>query len=448
MDMVELTIEQANRLLITKCISPEELISEYYKWISKIEPEILAWALLREEELVLKDIETIRKNKRVTPLSFLPYGVKDIFFTKGIATEAGSQTLKGFVPDKNATVIDKLVSSGALLIGKTTTAEFASGGGAPATRNPWNLLHTPGGSSTGSAAAVASGMSLFSLGTQTSGSVMRPASYNGLTALKPTFGIISKAGIFPASWSIDTVGIFTKNVKDITFVFNEIKGYDNHDPYSIKQVIQKLNLSKETSDKRFRIGMIKDAYFTGAEEVMARFEEAIKIIEKQGHTILPCMLPKDFELANRAHAIVVDSETAAFHQEHLDQNYPMFSEELKQDIQTGMSYTALDYIKAQQLRETYKGAIRELFKEVDLLITPTTPETAPEGLKKTGSPKFNVPFSNAGLPTLTLPIGLSEKGLPIGMQIIADDFCEQKLMDLGIKFQQETDFHLNKPMYI
>lgn len=178
--------------------------------------------------------------------------MKDIFLTKNLLTKAGSKTLRGFIPDENATVIEKLTKSGALLLGKTSTAEFASGGGAPNTRNPWNLSHTPGGSSTGSAAALASDMILFSLGTQTSGSVIRPASYNGLSALKPTFGIISKYGIFPASQSIDCVGIFTKNVRDLTYVFNEIKGYDSKDPYTSKKKIVDLVIN-DTNEKNLKL---------------------------------------------------------------------------------------------------------------------------------------------------------------------------------------------------
>lgn len=194
--------------------------------------------------------------------------------------------------------------------------------------------------------------------------------------------------------------------------------------------------------------MIKDSYFEGTDDVMTQLENAIRILERQGHTILPCYMPKNFEVANQAHGIVVDTETAAFHHARLEENYEMFSKELRKDIETGLSYTAVEYVNAQNLRTSYKEGMRELFNEFDILITATTPETAPKGLEKTGSPKFNVPFSNAGLPTLTIPIGISSQRLPVGMQIIADDFCEQHLIDIGIKFQKETDFHLISPLFI
>ncbi|MGX7264029.1 amidase [Enterococcus crotali] len=441
MNIHKLTIEQAKNLLSKKSISPEELVHEFYKHITIVEPQILAWETLKSEMSVIKQINISKESNNLSPLSFIPYGVKDIFLTKNIRTEAGSKTLKGFIPDQNATVIEKLNKSSALLLGKTTTTEFASGGGAPQTRNPWNLSHTPGGSSTGSAAALASGMVLFSLGTQTSGSVMRPASYNGLSALKPTFGTISKYGILPASPSIDCVGIFTKNVRDLTYVFNQIKGYDAKDCFSLNRIVSELNVNSSSS-KKFKIGLIKDNYFEGSAEVMSNLENAIRVLEKQGHIILSCKMPKNFGEANRAHGLVVDSETAAYHQDRLEVNKELFSKELNDDIRVGMSYTAVEYVNAQLLRNDYKSSMRELFKEFDLLITPTTPETAPEGLEKTGSPKFNVPFSNAGLPTLTVPIGFSDKNLPIGMQIIADNFCEQHLIDIGEEFQRETDFHL------
>lgn len=443
-----MTIEKAFQLIQSKALSPAELIDEYLKRIDKAEPVIKAWAAISDKkELRARAASLMRVNGHArSPLFSIPYGVKDIIHVKGLPLEAGSKILKGNVSKKNATIISKLNNADALLLGKTTTAEFASGGGAPDTKNPWRLTHTPGGSSSGSAAALASDMVLFSIGTQTSGSVMRPAAYNGLTALKPTFGQISKSGIIPASWSIDGVGIFTKNVRDIPFVYNELAGYDIKDKYTHLYKNEKLTLTLDNTKNAFRIGVLEDDYFEATNEVMAAFSTGIKQLEQLGHTIHSCIMPPVFEKANTAHGIIVDSETAALHDSYFDDKKNLFSPELRNDIKTGRSYSAVTYHQAQDTRWKYKNQCKQLFKDIDVLLTPTTPETAPKGLKKTGSPKFNKPFSNAGLPTLTLPAGFSaQNGLPIGMQLIANYNCEQQLIDIGEQFQRMTDFHLKSP---
>lgn len=347
--------------------------------------------------------------------------------------------LKGNISTKNATIIEKLNKTGAIFIGKTATAEFASGGGASPTRNPWNTAHTPGGSSSGSAAAVASNMLLFSLGTQTSGSVSRPAAYNGITALKPTFGQISKSGIIPASWSVDSVGIFTKTVRDLIYVYNEIAGYDFCDRYTYSYKNKQLTLEKGNLLHKFKIGLIKDLYFTASSDVMELFEQVLQFLNHDSrHQLSNCVMPSLFAEANQAHEIIVDSETASFHSTHFNRHKELFSPELRQDIEQGGTYSADAYLNAQETRWRYKNAYKSIFEKVDLLITPTTPETAPLGIKKTGSPKFNQPFSNAGLPTLTLPIGLSKKtNLPVGIQVIANVDCEQNLIDFGEQLQKE-----------
>lgn len=207
----DLTIEKAIKLLDDKAITHRDLIEQYLNRIYEVEPSVRAFSYIKEKKDVIKSLSNnVKNNNNKSPLLGIPYRLKDIIHVKDLPLEAGSKTMEGYISDKNATIFNRLNTAGAVLIGKTTTAEFASGGGAPKTRNPWNLEHTPGGSSSGFAAAISSNMLLFSIGTQTSGSVLRPASYNGITALKPTFGQISKAGIIPASWSIDCVGIFTK----------------------------------------------------------------------------------------------------------------------------------------------------------------------------------------------------------------------------------------------
>ncbi|OZS78228.1 hypothetical protein CF394_07130 [Tetzosporium hominis] len=445
MDIETLTIVQANRLLKTKSISATELINSFLERNRLIEPEIKAWAYLQSAELLIKIAQKIDDNQKsiVSPLAAIPYGAKDIIYTNKIPTEAGSKTMKGFIPQTDATIISKLKEFNAILIGKTTTAEFASGGGAPVTRNPWNKAHTPGGSSTGSAAAISSGMSLFSIGTQTAGSIIRPAAYNGVTALKPSYGSISKAGIIPASWSVDTVGIFTKNVEDLTLVYNELNGKDKKDYTTWLHTKQYLSVNEK---KTYTIGVIRDNFFETTNEIMSAFSQAMKVLEKLGHSCVECHMPANMEQANDAHGLIVDAETASYHRKTFEIQKNLMSEELKKDIESGLIYSADEYLNAQNVRWDYQQQLFSLLNEFDILITPATPETAPKGRTKTGSPKFNKPFSNAGVPVLTIPIGYSTvTELPIGIQFVANIASEQKLINIGLAFQEATDYHQKRP---
>ena len=440
----ELTIAKVVAKLQKKELSVRELTEFFIQRQAKLEPKIKAWAYVQPVATLLARAAEIDQKGLVkgATLTGIPYGGKDIIYTKGIPTEAGSKTLNGFIPTRDATVIEQLTTAGALLFGKTTTAEFASGGGAPATCNPWNNEHTPGGSSSGSAAAVSSGMALFAIGTQTSGSVIRPAAYTGVTALKPTYGQLSKSGIIPASWSIDTVGIFTRTVEDVTLVYNQLVGQDGRDDTTISARKQKLSLGESS----YHLAVVTDDYFQGSPEVMQAFEAAIRLLARCGFTIGTAQMPKLFAAANEAHGIVVDSETAAYHRDYPQQK-ELYSPELKADIEAGLAYTATDYLQAQALRWDYQQQLFELLQTVDVLVTPATPTTAPQGLKTTGSPRFNKPFSNGGVPVLTMPIGFSQKtGLPIGIQLIANRFSEQKLIDIGRAFQQVSDVHRQLPI--
>lgn len=413
--------------------SIEIFIRDHYQYLLKTESTIKAFAYLRPIEEIISDIP---KGGHRLSLQGIPYAVKDNIHIQGLPTEAGSKILKGYTSDRTATIIKRLHQAGVLLFGKTTMAEFASGGGAPATKNPWNTQHTPGGSSSGSAASVAAGMISFAIGTQTSGSVIRPASYCGVSALKPTFGQISRSGIIPASWSIDCVGIFTKNVKDLKYVYNVISGYDESDEATTPYQYKELRLIDGDSTRKFKIGVITDEYFVGSEEVMKSFYHTVDLLRTLGHEVVKVSMPESFSQSNKAHEIVVDSETAQYHKAYYQEKKSLFSSPLRNDIENGLSFSATDYLEAQNTRWMYIHEMKALFETIDLLITPATTEVAPEGLEITGSPKFNKPFSNAGLPVLTLPIGLSkDTGLPIGLQVIANHDNEQALIDLGESLQ-------------
>ncbi|RFU60486.1 amidase [Peribacillus glennii] len=442
-----LTITDSHRLLREKQISPTELVSLYIEQIEKVEPEVRAWVRVEKEQAMerAKKLEdTMHQLDELPPLFAIPYAAKDIIYTKGMPTEGGSKVNKGFVPDRDAKVIQTLCDSGAILLGKTTTTEFANWGGPPETRNPWNLNHTPGGSSSGSAAAVAARMALMSLGTQTAGSLSRPAAYNGLTVLKATYGRVSKTGVIPASWSLDHVGAFTRTVEDTVLVYNEISGPDPEDPCTWTLPKQVLH----TQEKRdYTIGVVINEYFQATDsEIRRSVEDAIKQFEGMGFKITYLDMPKSLEAANAAQHIVMKSETAHYHTDEFIKDASRFGVYLQEFIREGLQIKANDYLKAQRIRTLFRQEMSEMFNEVDLLLTPATPTPAPEGILATGSPAFNLPFTNAGVPTLTIPVGYTKtKNLPMGIQLIAAPMEEQKLIDAGYLFQKETDWHLKTP---
>ncbi|RNF39020.1 amidase [Planococcus salinus] len=444
-----LTISETGKMLRQKKISPTELTALFLKQIETAEPLVKAWTVV-QADAVLKRAkmleETNYKESAYPPLFAIPYGAKDIIHTKKLATEAGSKTLKGFVPEHDATVVRLLEQAGAILLGKTTTTEFASLESPPETRNPWHLAHTPGGSSTGSAAAVAGGMALFALGTQTSGSLSRPAAYNGLTVLKASYGRISKAGIIPASWSLDHVGAITKTVEDTVIVYNQLAGYDREDETTWSLPKQPLALREE---KGYKLGVIGDAYFEADPETMTVFQEAIKALESLGFSVKTVFMPPGFEKSIEAQLTVLKAETASYQYDNFQKNGHLLGEFLQQRIKEGLQIQAHDYLQAQQTRKVFRQELHGLFDDVDVLLSPATPSAAPEGIGKTGSPAFITPFTNAGVPTLTLPMGYTKKkNLPLGMQLISRHYEEQKLIDVGYAYQRATDWHMKNPEFV
>lgn len=442
-----LTIAETHRLLTERKISPTEIMTIFLEQIEKVEPEVKAWVRV-EKELAMeraKELEKMTNNfDDCSPLTAIPYAAKDIIYTEHIPTEGGSNVLKGFVPDHNATVINKLNNSGAILLGKTTTTEFANWGGPPETRNPWNINHTPGGSSSGSAAAVAAGMALMSLGTQTAGSLSRPAAYNGLTVLKATYGRISKAGVIPVSWSLDHVGVFTKTVEDTVLVYNEISGPDLQDQSTWTLPKEKLVIRE--NKRNYTIGIVADEYFQTTDgELCEAVEEAIRQFESIGFKVIMVQLPKSLEAANAAQHIVMKAETAHYHADEFQKDSSRFGDYLQEFIREGLQIKANDYLKAQRIRSIFRQELSNMFTDVDLLLTPATPTPAPEGILSTGSPAYNLPFTNAGVPTLTLPAGYSNNNLPLAIQLITGPMEEQKLIDAGYLFQKATDWHLKTP---
>ena len=441
------TLTAARALLQAKRISPSELLDEYVKNIETAEPQVKAWKLLRLDEAKVQARALDQKIATVQELPLLfgiPYGAKDIICTAGIGTEAGSKVLQGHIPDEDATVIKTLKAQDAILLGKTTTTEFANLGNPPPTTNAWNPGHTPGGSSSGSAAAMGARMALFTLGTQTAGSISRPAAFNGVTALKATFGRISKTGVYPCGRSLDHVGAFTHSVEDAALVFNALSGPDASDEATRYLPYQPLHIR---SQRDYTLGILEDAYFAAAENAgLAAMMEALAHLRGAGVRVITVKAPRGLAESAQAQHVTMQAEVASYHAETFKTRGELFDPSLQAFIAQGLKITAEQYLQAQSVRNDYRIAFAQAFSEADILVTPSALGTAPVGIGATGSPVFNLPFTHLGVPTLTVPVGFSpDNAMPLGMQLIAPHLEEQRLIDIGCFYQESTDWHLRRP---
>lgn len=435
-----LTISEAAEMIRLRKLSPVELTRSTLAQIERLEPKILAWARLCPEQ-AMKDAEKteslIRSGCHLGPLHGIPVGVKDVYFTADLETSAGSPILKGFIPKRDAVALKNLREAGAILLGKTATTEFACFDPAP-TRNPYNLAHTPGGSSSGSAAAVAAHMCLAALGTQTSGSIIRPAAYCGIVALKPTYGLVSRRGILPLAWSLDHVGPLAKSVVDAGLLLATIAE-------TPPERTQKPNgggywwEEKSVPIAKCSIGIPDRYFFSGADEPMlSAYSTAIEILGRLGAHVRKVRLPDMFEAGVAAGRVIMRVEAAAFHWQWFQTRSGEYSPKLRALIEAGTRIPGFAYVRAQQVRRKATEQMCEFFKEVDLLATPATPTAAPAGLDSTGDPVFNAPFTFFGLPSLTVPMGTTQMGMPQGLQLAAAHFQEATLLQFGCAYEKET----------
>ena len=426
-------------------LSPVALAESLLKRIDVLEPSIQAWVTL-DRQKVLEEArrceKEIARGRKRGPLHGIPLGVKDIFYTAGIKTTGGSKILADFIPSFDSTAVLRLKQAGAILLGKTATTEFAHADPAP-TRNPWNREHTPGGSSSGSAAAVATGMCPGALGSQTGGSVLRPASYCGVVGLKPTYGRISRFGVLPFSWSLDHVGVFTRTVSDAGLLLNVLAGYDTQDPTTGRESVPDYTRAPKSSRVPF-IGLVEEFYYKNSEaQVWKNTDEGLARLKKAGAKVETVKMPASFAVAHDAHRIVMRTEGAAFHQPLYENHRELYRPKLRELIEIGSLIPGVDYLTAYRIKREFRRHMDRIMERYDLLLTPSTSSPAPRGLESTGDAWFQVPWSFSGLPTITLPSGLSQEGLPLGIQLVGKAFSEGKLLALARWCEKVLEVSLN-----
>ncbi len=445
-----MTIREAAEGLRARRFSAVELANAAISRIDRHNPTLRAFITVTAEQALARARQADREftiGEDRGPLHGIPIALKDLFATKGVRTTAGSKVYENFVPKIDSTVVDKLLTAGAVLLGKLNMHELAYGitSANPhfgAVRNPWNQQHSPGGSSGGSGVAVATQMVFMAMGSDTGGSIRIPASFCGTVGLKPTYGRVSRFGVLPLGFSLDHVGPLTRSVRDAALALNAIAGHDPRDPASSRRPVVDYVPDEDCSIRGVRIGFADSFFFERLDaDVESAVRGAIARAESLGAAVKPVRLP-DMTALNAVARIVLLSEASAVAEPFM-QDRGQFGPDVLALLDQGRLVPATDYVNAQRLRRKMRGEFDRVWKEVDCLITPATPSPAPrigDTTIRLGGRDEDVRLASTrlvrgvnalGFPALSLPCGLSASGLPVGMQIIGPAFEEALLLRVG-----------------
>ena len=418
-ELHELSVAEAAAQIREGTLSPLALAEALLARIDALDGDLLAWVTIDRDAVLSAAQQREAEVQRGDPLGLIhgvPVGLKDIFYTEGMLTACGSKVNADFVPEFDATSVAKIKAAGGIILGKTVTTEFASGDPSP-TRNPWNLEHTPGGSSSGSSAAVAAQMVPAALGSQTAGSTCRPAGYNGIVGVKPTYGRISRYGVAPLSWSLDHVGILTRTVAEAALMLAVLSGADDNDPASLREPVPDFSTQMVEHDRPPRIGLVRQYYQDYATpEMWAHTEAVANQLAEAGAEVEEIPLPDSFAAVHSLRSIVSSVECAAVHEVNHRVRATDYGPRIRASMEMGMIMPTSAYLKAQRLRRQFRADFSEMVDKVDVVMTPAMPEPAPRGLSTTGDAAFQVPWSASGLPTVVVSTGLSELGMPMAVQ--------------------------------
>jgi len=487
MELHQLTIHELHTLLVNREVTAREVTEALYQRIRKVEEKIGAYLMLTEEAAFHQADEVDRKIAReeaIEDLAGVPLGIKDILCTKGIHTTCGSKILENYVPFYDGTVVRKLKEKNVVMLGKLNMDEFAMGSstensGFQITRNPWDLSRIPGGSSGGSAAAVAADECIAALGTDTGGSIRQPAACCGVVGMKPTYGRVSRYGLVAFASSLDQIGPITKDVEDCAILMKGISGYDPRDSTSVDIEVPDYKQSLINDIKGIRIGIPDEYFIEGMDpDVDRSVREAIELFKEWGSEIRHISLPHT-EYAVAIYYIICTAEASSNLARYDGVKYGLrskghrdlmemytqtrakgFGKEVKRRIILGTyvlsaGYYEAYYRKASQVRTLMRNDFEEAFRQVNVIMTPTAPtpafrigEKVEDPLQMYLSDIHTIPVNLAGIPAISIPCGFSRDNLPIGLQIMGKHFDEGMLLRVAYTFEQNTNFHLKKPAII
>ena len=487
MELTSLSIGDLSEKLRKAEITSKEVVADYLKRIESLDPQIRSYLTVNADQalkMAEKADEQLKGSKNLSPLTGIPIAIKDNICTKGVPTTCASKILEHFIPPYDATVIQNLRQAGAILIGKTNMDEFAMGSstensGRHPTLNPWGSGRIPGGSSGGSAAAVAADLAAGALGSDTGGSIRQPAAMCGVVGFKPTYGRVSRFGLVAFASSLDQIGPLTKNVADSALLLKAISGYDPMDSTSAQVSTPDFTKSLSGSLQGLKFGIPKEYFIDGLDpEVERSVQESIRVLEKLGANLSEIELPHT-PYAVATYYILATAEASSnlarydgvrygyrvpkskgLLEMYMESRQEGFGSEVKRRIMLGTyalsaGYYDAYYRKAQCVRTLIKHDFDQAFKSVDVIVTPTAPTAAFRIGEKTQDPLqmylsdiFTISVNLAGIPAVSLPCGFSSEGLPIGLQLVGKAFDEESIFRAAYGFEQSTEWHLRKPQTI
>ncbi len=444
----EIGLADAASMIRGGTLSPVELMESLLSRAASLEPKLRVWVTL-DEEAALRQAglrqEELTGSYVPGPLHGVPVAVKDIFYTEGVPTTACSPLRADFVPAYDAAAVSRLKQAGAIMMGKTVTTEWAFAD-PPPTRNPWDATRTPGGSSSGSAVGTAARIFPAALGTQTAGSVLRPASFNGVVGMKPTFGRISRYGVMPFAWSFDTVGFFVRSVSDAALLLWVLAGHDPRDGASPQAAVPDYR-DAVSAEHAPRIGVVQPQFHGKAEpEVWEQFQGVVREASEAGARVEEVSLPTDFDALFAAHRLIMSVEASAIHERDFTATPDKFGPKLRSLLEAGETASALSYHQARQMQKRFREEAVEAIRGQDVLIAPTANTPAPQDLTTTGDPLFQAPWTSCGFPSLSLPSGRSKAGMPLGVQLISAPFSEHRLLESALWLEKVLEVSLEPPL--
>lgn len=442
MEPWELGVLEALESMDRKVLSATELTESLLRRIDNVEEELHAWVTIDAEGARERAQSVQREGNQTLALRGVPVGIKDVIDVAGLPTTAASRVLTDNVPEEDATSVRLLRQEGAIILGKLQTAEFACGDPGP-TRNPWNGAHTPGGSSNGSAVAVAAGMVPAAIGTQTGGSILRPASYNGVVGLKPTYGLISNDGVIPVAWSLDHVGVLARSVGDAAAVLPVLTG-------SRLERTCSLMADRHHKEEKLQsgagpvIGVVNIGFIDQCvPEMSAETWRIVARLEAAGASLREIRLPESYRRLAATAQDILSAELYAYHCDRYSQDRELYGRGAAAAIEKGREVTAVAYIHSLRERREIVCDLERTLEGVDVLLTPCTPAAAPKDVTTTGTGVFQVPWSYGGLPAIALPSGLDSRGLPVGVQLVGRRWADESLVAVASWCEAVLEFRMH-----
>jgi aspartyl-tRNA(Asn)/glutamyl-tRNA(Gln) amidotransferase subunit A len=466
-ELCYLSLRSLGTLMQRQELSPVEATETVLDRVEKFDRQLNSFVtLLRDQAMAQARAaeREIQDGHYRGPLHGVPVAVKDLYYTKGIRTTAGSKILSDFIPTYDATVVAKLQDAGAILIGKLNMHEFARGATNSSSLiggcyNPWDTLRVTGGSSGGSGAALAAGLCYGALGSDTGGSIRIPAAFCGVVGLKPTYGRVSRHGVFPLSWSLDHVGPMTRTVADAALMLQVIAGHDRHDPTTRTAVVPDYTASLTGDIEGARLGIPQEFYFEQLDaEVADSMRAAVQTLERAGARVEEVSLPLS-KYAAAAGRIISLTESAEIHEKFLKTRFADYSPDVRAGFVVGQLILGKHYMKAQRLRSLIRQEMAAVLRRVDALVTPTVPIAAPRTGQATveiGAERVETmwalsrltrPANLTGFPAISVPCGFTQGGLPIGLQLIGRPFAEATILQIAHTYEQETTWHQRRPLF-